>query len=124
MDKTLRLYDLAPSPNNMKVRIALNYKGLPWRSGEADAEACRGASALMNELTADLEERLQRHPWLMGSQMNAADVTAAPAVFYGMVPPQVAESSEAARFFSENLTLGEGRERTRAWVARVMAHDS
>jgi len=30
MPDKITLYDLAPSPNNMKVRIAMNYKGIPF----------------------------------------------------------------------------------------------
>ena len=30
MAETVKLYDLAPSPNNMKVRIALSYKKIPF----------------------------------------------------------------------------------------------
>ena len=32
----LKLYDLPPSPNNMKIRIALNYKGLPFERFAVD----------------------------------------------------------------------------------------
>lgn len=30
MSATIRLWDLAPSPNNKKVRLALGYKGIPY----------------------------------------------------------------------------------------------
>ena len=34
----LKLYDLPPSPNNMKAHIALNYKELTWESIPIDME--------------------------------------------------------------------------------------
>lgn len=33
---TLTLYDLRPSPNNVKVRLALGYKGIPYEIVEVD----------------------------------------------------------------------------------------
>ena len=208
MGKKIVLYDLEPSPNNIKVRIALNYKGLEfdkipvdpmdrsgvleasgqpltpvmlhgdtvvydsaailryldtnfrdtpplfsadyetmqeiesletmsrsrlsepigmiyrqWRSGEPDPAVSVQASAMANDLTADIEARLAEGHWLVGDSMTAADVSAAPLVFYMMVPPEVADSSPPARFFADNLHLGEGRGRTGEWVARVMAYD-
>jgi glutathione S-transferase len=208
MNETVRLYDLAASPNNMKVRIALSYKGIAYEkvpvnardrsevvkiSGQpltpvithgervvfdsaailryleanfrdtpplfsTDAQTMRAierwealartelaqpvsicfgqffaserdpaeserASKMLGELSGRIEEALANGPWLVGEQMSAADVAAAPAVFYGMVPDAAAAASPIAQFFREHLKLGEGRERTREWVGRVMAHD-
>lgn len=36
MSKILELFDLAPSPNNVKVRLALGYKGIPHERIEID----------------------------------------------------------------------------------------
>ena len=36
MSESITLYDLAPSPNNVKVRIALNYKGLNYEKVPVD----------------------------------------------------------------------------------------
>jgi hypothetical protein len=39
------------------------------------------------------------------------------------VPEAVAGTHPIAQHFHDHLHLGANRERTRAWVARVMAHD-
>ena len=40
-----------------------------------------------------------------------------------MLPKAAAQSSPIGAFFVEHFDLGEDRDRTRAWVKRVMAHD-
>lgn len=203
------MYDLALSPNNTKVRIALNYKGIPFEridipvdddrarlvevsgqplapvirhgdaviadsaailryldanfpgtpkilfterstmmeanqlekwilanineppgmiftdfmSGEPDASVGEAASALLHERTADFESRLESRDYLMSETMSFVDITAAPFVAYGMVPEAAAAQHEIAQHFRDHLNLGADRERTRAWVTRVMAHD-
>ena len=83
-----------------------------------DADTSARASAMLNDLTADFEHRLESSPWLTGDVMSAADVSAAPFVFYGMIPDEIAAQSPPAAFFRDNLELGEDRERTRDWVMR------
>jgi len=207
MPDSLRLYDLAPSPNNMKVRIALTYKNLPFEripvnpqdrtevlrvsgqpcapvlvhgdrvifdsgsilryldanfrrtpslfssdaatlgeieewevfvrhdlskpvrsifrqflAAEKDPSEPGRASRLLNDLTGRIEDVLATRKWLVGDVMTAADVSAAPFLFYGMVPPG-ADAHPIPRFFSERLKLGEKFERTRDWVTRVMSYD-
>lgn len=90
--------------------------------GEADVEACRAASARLNEMTGEIEERLAKHPYLMGDAMTIADVTAAPQIFWAMVPDAVVEKVPPAAFFKANLQLGEGRDRTREWCTKVMQY--
>jgi glutathione S-transferase len=206
--KEIVLFDLAASPNNMKARIALNFKGLPFRkipvdptdrtpiveasgqpltpvmlhgdtvvydsrailryldtnfrdtpplfssdketmseieriekyarntlsqgvgivfaqalSENPDLDACQNASDMLNEASAILEERLQDSDWLIDDRLTAADVTAAPIVFLGMLPPEIGRTGPIAQFFVDNFELGEGRERTRTWAMRVMAFD-
>jgi glutathione S-transferase len=208
MAEPLKLYDLAVSPNSVKIRIALDYKGIPYErvpvnhrdrseivrlSGQPLApilthgsvvlfdsgailryldtafrdtpslfstdydtmheieawellsrttlsdpveimfeeflaekkgpSAAERASRMLQEATARFEERLQKGEWLVGDRMTAADVTTAPSVYYGMLPAEVASSNPIARFFAERLRLGNGRDRTRAWAARVMSYD-
>lgn len=204
MAETIKLYDLAPSPNNMKAKIALRYKGLAYemipvppqdrsivvrisgqpltpvlvhgdrvifdsaailryldanfpgtprlfsadygtmkeierwerfaradlmeptgivfgllRSGKTDeAEAAR-ASALLHERTASIEARLSESAWLVGDSITAADVTAAPAVYYGCGPTK---DDPVTKFFSSHLRLGPERDRTREWVHRVFEY--
>ena len=208
MPDTLVLYDLAPSPNNIKVRIALNYKGLPFTkipvdpqnrsevikvstqpltpvlvhddrvvfdSGailryldanfpatprlfstdydtmheierwegigrremsepveivfeqffkpKKDPSELERASRLLHDHTGVVEKRLAGVPWLVWETMTAADVTLAPMIWYGMLSPAVAALSPLHKFFAEGLSLGSGREKTRAWVTKVMSHD-
>jgi glutathione S-transferase len=207
-EKEIVLFDLAASPNNMKARIALNFKGLPFKkipvdpmdrapiieasgqpltpvllhgdtvvydsrailryldsnfrdtpplfsddkdtmnaierfekfarnalsegvgivfnealSGDPDLEACRRASDLLHEGSGEIEERLKDSEWVIDNRMTAADVTAAPIVFLGMLPPEIGKTGPIAQFFVDNFKLGEDRERTRAWAMRVMAYD-
>jgi len=207
MTAPVRLYDLAPSPNSMKVRIALNLKdirfektpvasndraevlrvsGQPltpvlqhgdtilfdsaailryidanfhtgprlfstdyaemkqieqWESigrreltepislvfgqlmaGKNDPAVLERASRLMNEQTAGIEEALGKGDWLVAGRMTAADITIAPDVHYGMLPA-APEAGPVHQFFAQSLKLGPGRDRTRAWVRRVMAYD-
>lgn len=206
------IYELGPSPNNMKVRIALNYKGISFdkvavafddterkdvvevsgqpltpvlkhgdsvifdsgailryidatfrddpqlffadrermreaedlekwarstlsepvgivfnecMSGDPDLAACERASAMLHEATAQIESRLESSPWLMGEHMSVVDITAAPTMFYGVVPEAMISSHPEMplQFFYDNLKLGEGREPTREWCMRVMAYD-
>ncbi len=206
MTEAVKLYDLAASPNNMKVRIALAFKGIPYEkilvpsrdrsevirisgqpltpvlahggvvifdSGailryldanvrrdpplfssdydtmheieewehlsrtllgepvdlifeeyfaeEKDSSAGERASRMLRDATARFEERLSGREWLVGDAMTAADVSTAPFIHYGMVPPAAADP--IARFFAGHLKLGGGRDRTRAWVTRVMSYD-
>ena len=208
MSATVKLYDLAPSPNNMKVRVALNYKGIPFEkipvksndraevirvSGQPltpvllhgdvvvfdsgailryldanfrdtprlfsedyrtmveietwerlgrgdlsrpvgtifaqyfteqrDASQIERASRHLHEVSSTLEDRLAMAEWLVGNRMTAADITIAPMIYYGMLPVEVAGRSPLHRFFGDHLHLGGGRDRTRAWTLKVMAHD-
>lgn len=207
------LYDLWPSPNNMKVRIALKYKGISHRTipiemgdrvrseivelsgqpltpviqhgdsvvfdsaaivryleanfletprlfssdrasmeeiekletwsryelskplymvfgemmkmmegGTPDAAVCASASTQLNEMTADIEARLQDKPFLLGDALTAADATAAPEVFYAMTPAALVAKMPPLAFFQETFHLGDGRDRTRDWCMRVMKY--
>lgn len=208
----ITMWNLGPSPNNMKVRIALNYKGIPFdkvevdfrdqeraavievsgqpltpviKHGDAvvydsrailryldtnfretpalfaadrptmmaleqeenyardklaqplsmifrqmmaeggpDLSVCEQAAQLMHEATAPYEERLQSRDFLTADHMTVVDVTAAPIVSYAMVPPEAGgPDNPMMQFFIDNFGLGEGRDKTREWVHRVMAYD-
>jgi len=80
------------------------------------------ASMFLNDLTGRIEDVLAKRKWRVGDTMTAADVSAAPFVFYGMLPPG-ADAASIPRFFSERLMLGENRGSTRDWVTRVMFYD-
>ncbi len=212
----ITLHEIPPSPNNIKVRIGLNYKGIPferrpipmqpgvppsqsdrssltaltrqpftpvlehdgirmfdssailryleanfpetptivspdyntmreierWESfgrtqanqpvsiifGQAMSEApdpseCQRACQLAHQLTAATEERLVEHDWLATDHLSIGDIVVAPLLFYAMVPDAAAAANPIARLFQQHLDLGPERERTRAWVQRVMAYD-
>jgi len=59
----------------------------------------------------------------VGDSITAADLTAVPLIYPGMLPAQIVGDNPRLKFFSENFKLGEGRERTRAWAAKLMAYD-
>lgn len=91
---------------------------------EPDEAACRAASDLMHELTGRIESALAENPYLLRDTASAADVTAAPTVHLALLPEELARSGPVFGFFHRNLTLGEGRERTKEWVGSLMAHDA
>lgn len=209
MTAPITLHQLPGSPNNIKVRIALNYKGISWTSApfsldgplpgnrtklvelscqpftpvlrhgetvvfdsgsilryleanfpdtkpifstdygrmreietwelackteigpsigaifgqvfvpEPDFGVCEEATRLIQEKTACYEEKLSASPYLMGSELTAADIVTVPFVNLAMIEPSPDEGPIYA-FFRENLHLGEGRDSVRAWVRRVM----
>ncbi len=212
--KPIRLFEIPPSPNNIKVRVAMNYKGIPFEriplprdasgkdldrtaviaatrqpltpsiehegrtlfdsaailryleanfpgtpplfssdietlraiegeerwarsvlsapfttvirmffSGQIDAAEVEKANGEFQKVTGRIETTLAKSPWLVGESMTAADVTAAPYVFGAMIPAEAAAMGGPVAFLHENFRLGEGRERTRAWVGKVMAYD-
>ncbi len=87
---------------------------------EIDSSELRRASGILNEVTGRVEKQLATTPWLAGNQMTAADVTAAPFVSLGMLPAEAAQGNSIGEFFQKNLHLGDGREKTRAWIEKVM----
>ena len=89
-----------------------------------DAAACQEASRMIHDATAPYEERLQNQQFLNGDQMTLVDVTAAPYVFYAMLPPELGgPDNPLHQVFIDHYELGEGRDKTREWVGRVMAYD-
>ena len=79
------------------------------REGRRDeAEIARGQQALV-DVTARLEERLADREWLVGEELTAADVSAAPVVFRSLDMDFYAAPDE--------------RPRTLEWMDRVMAFD-
>jgi len=107
--------------NELAEPIGIAFRQL-MSGAPVPAELAR-ASALLNEHTGQLEARLREGDWLVGDAMTAADVVAAPAVHYGIEPQHDVSGSPMLKFFADNLKLGAGRDKTRAWVRRVMAWD-
>jgi glutathione S-transferase len=207
MSPRIVFYELAPSPNNMKVRLALNYKKLPFETvpvnpfdrtpvikvsgqpltpvllhgeivvfdsgsilryldanfpgtprlfsedydtmkaieqaetearrdlgepirmvfrqfwtGKPDPAVGEAASKLLHHNTAGIEKRLAEADFLVGKTLTAADIFSVPLVHYGMLTPAEAAANPVAGFFAQHLRLGEGRDRTRAWVDRLWAY--
>ncbi len=207
----ITMWNLGPSPNSMKVRIAMNFKGIPFDTVEVDfmdeerasvvevsgqpltpvikhadtvvydsrailryldnnfrdtpslfstdrpammelereenyardaianpigmvfgqafeespdLDVLAQASGMIHDATAPYEERLQGQDFLMGDHLTVVDVTAAPFVSYSMVPAEAGgPDNPIVQFFIDNFHLGEGRDKTREWVGRVMAYD-
>jgi glutathione S-transferase len=107
--------------NELSEPIGIAFRQL-MSGAPVPAELAR-ASALLNEHTGQIEARLREGDWLVGDAMTAADVIAAPAVHYGVEPQHDVSGSPMLKFFADNLKLGAGRDKTRAWVRRVMAWD-
>ena len=53
--------------------------------------------------------------------MTIADITGATMLFYSMLPGE--PDMDIGKFFYNNYKLGDGRDKTREWVNRVMAYD-
>lgn len=87
----------------MAMQVELRY------AGKEDPELAARCQEKFDAVTEVLERALADSEWLVSGQMTAADVIAAPVVF---------RTTDA-----EFAALPEGRERTRAWMERVMAID-
>jgi glutathione S-transferase len=85
--------------------------------------AVAAANAALNQDTAGIEAALEAGPWLMGERISAADVMVAPLLYWASAPEH--EVARALPFYGvmRRFDLGPNRERTRDWVARVMAWD-
>jgi len=92
-------------------------------SDKPDMSVCKKATQYLQDRTGPLEDKLSNAEWLCLDRITAADVTIAPWVFYGTLTEQMASTHPFMKFFFENLHLGEGRDRTRAWVQKVMANN-
>lgn len=92
-------------------------------SGKADPAAIERANALLEERVAEIEKRLGEHDYLVGDRLTSADVVCAAALYVTDLTEQHAAASPIAAFFHANAKLGASRERTRAWIRRLMAHD-
>lgn len=89
---------------------------------EPDVEVCRKACESFHEVTGRIEAALEKNPFVLGEAMKAPDVICAPVVNLSMLS-EAAASGPIMGFFRTHFHLGEGRDRTREWVRRVMAHD-
>lgn len=85
--------------------------------------AVAAANAAFAEDSARVEEALAKGPWLVGGTLTAADVMVATNLFYATQPEQEIVRSLPFWTVFQRFDLGPNRERTRDWVARVMAWD-
>ncbi len=90
---------------------------------ESDAQVIAKANELLNDRTGALEDKLNTGEFLVGDHLTAADIACASPLYLADLTQENAESHPIAGFFHAHLKLGEGREKTRAWVRRVMAYD-
>jgi glutathione S-transferase len=85
-------------------------------------DAGERASKLMHESTGKIEQQLEKSSFLVGDSITAADVTAVPYVSLATLPG-ASPDSPLFGYFYENFKLGDGRDRTRSWVRRVLEYD-
>ncbi len=88
-----------------------------------DAAVIARANALVAQRTAPIEELLATREFLLGDTLTAADVTVASHLYLTDLNEKIVGDSPISRFFLTHLKLGEGREKTRAWVRKVLAYD-
>ena len=91
---------------------------------EVDPVEIELANGLLAEASQKVEDALGGGEWLVGGRPTAADLCCAPLLLYGALPDDFAPGWNVVEFFRAHLALGAGRERTRAWLERVMAFES
>ena len=104
--------------NELGEAVGLCFQGALGGDADAGNKACE----LLNEASGRIEAELQEADFLVGNRLTAADITAASYVALAMMPPDAGDSPIVA-YFRDNFVLGDGRDRTQAWVGRVLAHD-
>lgn len=90
---------------------------------EPDPQITAQANQLFNERTGALENKLSTGDFLVGEHLTAADIACAAPLYLADLTPQNAQAHPVVGFFHSHLKYGEGREKTRAWVRRVLAYD-
>lgn len=92
-------------------------------SGETDAAGVAEANALFHDLMGELEGALEDGDHLACGRTTHADLAVACIANLAALTEEAATASPILGFFREHLHLGEGRERTRAWIERNVAFD-
>jgi len=90
---------------------------------DADADVVARANQLLNERTGALEDKLSTGDFLVGNHLTAGDIACASPLYLADLTEEMGKAHPIAGFFQANLGLGEGREKTRAWVRKLMAYD-
>lgn len=91
---------------------------------EVDSQIIAKANQLFNERTGGLEDKLSTGDFLVGDHLTAADISCASPLYLADLTEENVQDRPLIGFFRTHLKLGEGREKTRAWLRRVMAYDS
>jgi glutathione S-transferase len=97
--------------------------GMAFGRLPVDEAAIAAANAALHEDTAQIEEALTAGPWLLGDRISAADVMVAPMLYWATRPDNAAARELPFFPIFQRFDLGEGRDRTRDWVARLMEWD-
>lgn len=94
-------------------------------SPEVDENEIRLANEMFHEATGPVEAALTERETLLEDGFSAADLAMAPGIALGAMPEAMKSdtSKPIHAFFANHLTLGADRERTRAWLGRVLAYD-
>jgi glutathione S-transferase len=79
---------------------------------------------MLNERTGPLEDKLSTGEFLIGDHLTAGDVACAAGLYLADLTDEQGASHPISTFFHTNMHLGEGREKTRAWMRRVIAYDA
>ncbi len=90
---------------------------------EADAATIAKANELLHKRTGALEDKLSTGEYLVGDHLTAADIACASPLYLADMTEENAKKHPIAAFFHEHLALGDGRDKTRAWIRHVVAYD-
>lgn len=88
-----------------------------------DTQVIAKANKLLSERTGALEDKLSTGEFLVGDHLTAADIACAAPLYLADMTEKNAKEHPVSGFFHTHLKLGQDREKTRAWIRRVMAYD-
>ncbi len=91
--------------------------------GEVDDVATEKSKALYLTLPQRIEDALENQPYLMGQQLNAADLSVVPFLKFAVTAPEDFPEG-MLRFVAERVELDARFPRTRAWAERLLALDA
>ena len=97
------MYDLAPSPNNMKIRIALNYKGVPFQRVPVDMQDRQQLVEVSGQPLAPVLQHGESVVFDSGAILRYVDATfAGPKLFFAD-RDKMREGEELERWVRANL---------------------
>ena len=73
--------------------------------------------------TGNLEKKLNADEFLVGDHLTAADIACASPLYLADLSEHNASNHPISSFFHKHMHLGDGREKTRGWIRRVIAWD-